>query len=353
MKLRSTREVYWLEACASAAMVIENTTPATVIMEPAMIASSSRAPSASEANSHGQRLPGISPRCASNATSATASTMEASTISAGRNQKLARRLMASLPSVPLEMRRTAPLPGGSTWESRGAAVDTARSVDCGDDAGSGCRRATAQLRERACAPKAIRDQGRSHRPGCGRDLTHGSRRNSVLHSHLRGIQQLRSGKRILQHHRVIAVRAGADDADRAAGQFLQRAQVGTRGGRQLVPDGDAVGILAPTRELEVDRRDLFPALRIERRVFGALAAVLVGDADLELLHAVEHVELGDAQAGDAVDGHGALERDDVDPAAAARAPRRCAVLGAAIADALADLVVELGRERAAAHARGI
>src|SRR5690606_6066398 len=153
--------------------------------------------------------------------------------------------------------------------------------------------------------------------------------------------------------RVVAVRACADDADRAAGRFLQRAQVGASGGRQLVPDGDAVGVLAPAGELEVDRRDLFPALRIERRVFGALAAVLVGDADLELLHAVEHVELGDAQAGDAVDGHGALERDDVDPAAAARAPRRCAVLGAAIADALADLVVELGGERAAAHARGI
>jgi len=42
-------------------------------------------------------------------------------------------------------------------------------------------------------------------------------------------------------------------------------------------------------------------------LLGALAAVFVGDADLELLHVVQHVQLGDAQAGDAVDGHRALE----------------------------------------------
>src|SRR5690606_3030335 len=162
-----------------------------------------------------------------------------------------------------------------------------------------------------------------------------------------------SGERILQDHGVFAVRAGGDDADRAAGQFLQRAQVGAGGGRQVVPVGDAVGVLAPARELQVDRGDLLPALGVQRGVLGALAAVLVGDAHLQLLHAVEHVELGDAQAGDAVDGHRALEGDDVHPAAAARAAGGGAVLGAAVADALADLVVQLGRERAAADAGGV
>src|SRR5690606_13247377 len=166
-----------------------------------------------------------------------------------------------------------------------------------------------------------------------------------------GIGGLR--ERILQDHGVVAVRAGGDDADRAAGQFLQRAQVGAGGGGQLVPLGDAVGVLAPARELQVHRGDLFPALGVQRRVLGALAAVLVGDADLQLLHAVEHVELGDAQAGDAVDGHRALEGDDVHPAAAARTAGGGAVLGTAVADALADLVVQLGRERAAADAGGV
>src|SRR5690606_28985260 len=121
----------------------------------------------------------------------------------------------------------------------------------------------------------------------------------------------------------------------------------------LFPPCPPVVVLGPAREPQVHRGDLFPALRRRRGVLGALATVLVGDADLELFHAVEHVELGDAQAGDAVDGHGALERDDVHPAAAARAAGGGAVLGAAVADALADLVVQLGRERAAAHAGSV
>src|SRR5690606_16534997 len=101
------------------------------------------------------------------------------------------------------------------------------------------------------------------------------------------------------------------------------------------------------------RGDLFPALCVQRCVFGPLAAVFVGDAHLQLLDTVEHVQLGDAQAGDAVDGHRALERDDVHPAAAARAAGGGAVLGTAVAQALADVVIEFGGERAAADAGGI
>src|SRR3546814_4113754 len=81
-------------------------------------------------------------------------------------------------------------------------------------------------------------------------------------------------------------------------------------------------VFAPAGELQVHRLALVPALGVERGVFGFLAAVAVGDAHLQLVHAVEHVELGDAQAADAVDRHRALERDDVDPAAAARADRK-------------------------------
>src|SRR5690606_32076173 len=106
--------------------------------------------------------------------------------------------------------------------------------------------------------------------------------------------------------------------------------------RQVIPFGDAVGVLAPAGELQVHRLALVPALGIERGVFGFLAAVAVGDAHLQLVHAVEHVELGDAQAADAVDRDRALERDDVDPAAAARTAGGGAVFLAAVADALPD-----------------
>lgn len=55
IKLRSTRDVYWLDASERATMVIENTTPATVIMELAMAASSPREPAAPAPNSSGHR----------------------------------------------------------------------------------------------------------------------------------------------------------------------------------------------------------------------------------------------------------------------------------------------------------
>src|SRR5690606_30678747 len=134
---------------------------------------------------------------------------------------------------------------------------------------------------------------------------------------------------------------------------FQRPQVGAGGGRKVVPVGDAVGVLAPAGELQVHRLALVPALGVERGVLGFLAAVAVGDAHLQRVHAVEHVELGNAKTADAVDGHRALERDDVDPAAAARAPGGGAVFLAAVADALPGLVMQLGRERAAANARGV
>src|SRR3546814_9568046 len=66
--------------------------------------------------------------------------------------------------------------------------------------------------------------------------------------------------------------------------------VGARRRRQLVPLGDAVGRLLPTRELQVHRLALGPALGIQRRVFAALAVVFVGDADLQRLHAVRSEE---------------------------------------------------------------
>ncbi len=44
MKFRNMREVYWLEASASVTSVIENVTPTTVIIEPAIVDNISRAP---------------------------------------------------------------------------------------------------------------------------------------------------------------------------------------------------------------------------------------------------------------------------------------------------------------------
>ena len=67
----------------------------------------------------------------------------------------------------------------------------------------------------------------------------------------------------------------------------------------------------------------------------------------------EHVELRDHEPGEAVDAGGVAERHEVEPAGAPRAAGGGAELAADLADPLAELVVELGRERAGAHARGV
>src|SRR5690606_1415873 len=155
---------------------------------------------------------------------------------------------------------------------------------------------------------------------------------------------------VAQHDVGVAIRPGGYHRQRAAGQLLQGAQVGAGGRRKLVPVGDAVGILLPARELQVHRHALLPALRVERGVFGLLAAVLVADAHLQGVEPVQPVGRGDAQAADAVDGDRALERNDVDPAAAARAAGGGAVLLATVTQALPGRIVQLGRERTAADA---
>lgn len=152
MKLRSTREVYWVAACASAAMVMENTTPATVIIEPAMVASTSRAPSASSVNSHGRRSAGAVPSARSSATSASASAIAAETIIAGRNQKLERRLIASRLTVPLEMRLPIPPP------VRRPKVAMSRSKPCEAAPHAGCMQqptARARCPARTSAGRAL------------------------------------------------------------------------------------------------------------------------------------------------------------------------------------------------------
>ncbi len=46
MKLRRMREVYWPDASASVTRVIENVTPTTLIIEPAIVDNIPRAPAA-------------------------------------------------------------------------------------------------------------------------------------------------------------------------------------------------------------------------------------------------------------------------------------------------------------------
>src|SRR5688572_28944422 len=93
MNWRNTRGEYWVEASDSATIVIENATPATVIIAVAIAESIARDPSgpkpkidgSCDCDSAGIQTPASTSPCAT--------TIEPSTTNAGTNQRLDRSMM--------------------------------------------------------------------------------------------------------------------------------------------------------------------------------------------------------------------------------------------------------------------
>src|SRR6202034_1530339 len=90
-----------------------------------------------------------------------------------------------------------------------------------------------------------------------------------------------------------------------------------------------------------------------RKIVDLLAVQAVTGRDLDGLKAVENVKLGQRQAVDAASAHRLAREHRVEPPAAARATGIGAEFATALADQPADLVVELGRKRAAPDARRV
>jgi hypothetical protein len=169
-----------------------------------------------------------------------------------------------------------------------------------------------------------------------------------------GLPDQRSiGEGVAQGQGLVAVRPGGDDRRSA------RRQAPRSWPDSPAPDAAARPGPAPT----VD--SLQPGISMNRGLQRArssastggasssCAVELIGGADAQRLHAVEHVELGDAQPGDAVDGERAPQRHHVEPAAAALATGGGTELMPLGAEAVAIGVEQLGRERAAADACGV
>ena len=108
-------------------------------------------------------------------------------------------------------------------------------------------------------------------------------------------------ERVVDHDGVVALGAGGEQVDRRFDQLLDAADVLDRGRRQVGPGAGAPRALGPALHRLVDRLD--PGLRTLEagRWSMALAVEPVADADLDLGEAVEHVELGQRDAVDAVD----------------------------------------------------
>ena len=88
---------------------------------------------------------------------------------------------------------------------------------------------------------------------------------------------------------------------------------------------------------------------VVRRVVVAPAVGLVGDADLDRLERVEHVELRERDVRERVEARRLARHRHVEPAAAPAAPGVGPELVAALDEQVADVVGELGRERPSAH----
>src|SRR6185312_7962792 len=111
--------------------------------------------------------------------------------------------------------------------------------------------------------------------------------------------------------------------------------------------------IAPAFARLVDRLDRGLRFGARRQAIEHLFPEAIAGADLDLLEAVEHVELGQRDAVDAGGLHRLAHHHRIEPAAAPLAPRDHAEFLAALAEHLADLVLELARERPAADARRI
>src|SRR5207237_2362309 len=109
--------------------------------------------------------------------------------------------------------------------------------------------------------------------------------------------------------------------------------------------------LHPARQLLVNRLAALELLGAHRQDLGEAALKLVADADLHHLDAVEHVELGDAKAGDAVQLNRALERRGVEPPGAPWPAGGRAKLLPSLAQALAHAVGQPRANRPAADCR--
>ncbi|DAZ98525.1 TPA: hypothetical protein N0F65_007024 [Lagenidium giganteum] len=152
---------------------------------------------------------------------------------------------------------------------------------------------------------------------------------------------------------VEAVLSHADPLDVRA-QKLLHAQHVLLGGEGQVFEVLALGdVLIPAVHRFVLDRRFFQQLKVGRHAVQLLAVVPVRDADLDLLQARQHVQLGQVELSEAVDHVRVAHLWDVEPATATWTARGRAELGADTAQVLTHVVVQLRWERTFTDTRAV
>ena len=110
---------------------------------------------------------------------------------------------------------------------------------------------------------------------------------------------------------------------------------------------------SPPRHLLIDRTAFLEYIEVGREFVEHLAFILIAGTDPDGVEAVENIELGQCDPGQAVDPHRIFEDQRIEPPAPAR-PAGCgAELMPRLAEFLAVAIQEFGRERPASHPRDV
>ena len=102
-----------------------------------------------------------------------------------------------------------------------------------------------------------------------------------------------------------------------------------------------------------DRTAAGEILGAGREVFDPLAIEFVGHTHLDRIELIEHIELGDRQAVEAVHLHGVAADHAVEPATAPASAGGGAVFSAAVAKVVIETALQFGRKGTLAHPGGV
>src|SRR5687768_6137252 len=143
---------------------------------------------------------------------------------------------------------------------------------------------------------------------------------------------------------LVAAGSDADERDWDPNLDFNESQIVDRQLWQVLSAPSVNGRGAPTGEGLVDRPHPRQAVGTRGDRVNELTVDLIGDADLDGLEDVEDVEECECDVGNAVQSRHMACRNRVEPAGAAGASGRGAVLMSAITDQLTGRIVELSRK---------
>src|SRR3989344_4195214 len=158
---------------------------------------------------------------------------------------------------------------------------------------------------------------------------------------------------IADQYRIFALGRGRYQRHRTLDQFLDTLDILDGLSGQVNPAARAGCRIMPAFHFLINGLDRRLVAGVRREIVEHLAVEPVAGADFQLRKSIEHVELGERDAGPPGDGTALPPQRRIEPATAALAPCDGAEFMAALAKPLAGFVLEFGRERTRSDAGGI